>query len=43
MIPATFKLAYTAFVAYIVVVWLRHYGWPRDDVISFSTIKLFAR
>ena len=40
MIPATFKLAYTAFVAYIVVVWLRHYGWR--NLLWFSDVALIG-
>ena len=40
MIPLAFKLAYTAFVAYIVVVWLRHYGWR--NLLWFSDVALIG-
>ena len=40
MIPTAFKLAYTAFVAYIVVVWLRHYGWR--NLLWFSDVALIG-
>jgi hypothetical protein len=40
MIPLWFKIAYTLFVLYIVVVWLRHYGWP--NLLWFSDIALIG-
>jgi hypothetical protein len=40
MIPLWFKLAYTAFVAVIVIVWLRHYGWR--NLLWFSDIALIG-
>ena len=40
MIPTAFKLAYTAFVGYIVVVWLRHYGWR--NLLWFSDVALIG-
>ncbi|MFO1406693.1 MAG: hypothetical protein U1F08_04060 [Steroidobacteraceae bacterium] len=40
MIPLAFKVAYTAFVAYVVVVWLRHYGWR--NLLWFSDIALIG-
>ena len=36
MIPVWFKLAYTAFVLYIVVIWWRNYGWK--NFLWFSDI-----
>jgi hypothetical protein len=40
MIPLWFKLAYTGFVAVIVIVWLRHYGWR--NLLWFSDIALIG-
>ena len=40
MIPLWFKLAYTAFVAVIVIIWLRHYGWR--NLLWFSDIALIG-
>lgn len=40
MIPTAFKIAYTAFVLYIVVVWLRHYGWR--NLLWFSDVALIG-
>jgi len=40
MITLAFKLAYTAFVTLIVVVWLRHYGWR--NLLWFSDIALIG-
>jgi hypothetical protein len=40
MIPLWFKIAYSLFVLYIVVVWLRHYGWP--NLLWFSDIALIG-
>lgn len=40
MIPLWFKLAYTVFVAVVVVVWLRHYGWR--NLLWFSDIALIG-
>jgi hypothetical protein len=40
MIPFWFKLAYTAFVAVIVVIWLKHYGWR--NLLWFSDIALIG-
>jgi hypothetical protein len=40
MIPLWFKLAYTVFVAIVVVVWLRHYGWR--NLLWFSDIALIG-
>ena len=40
MIPTWFKLAYTVFVAVIVVIWLRHYGWR--NLLWFSDIALIG-
>lgn len=40
MIPVEFKVVYTAFVAYVVVVWLRHYGWR--NLLWFSDIALIG-
>ena len=39
-IPFGFKLAYTAFVAYVVVVWWRHYGWK--NFLWFSDIAFIG-
>jgi len=35
-----FKLAYTAFVAIVVAIWLRHYGWR--NLLWFSDIALLG-
>jgi hypothetical protein len=40
MIPLWFKLAYTAFVAIVVAIWLRHYGWR--NLLWFSDIALLG-
>ena len=40
MIPVWFKLAYTAFVVYVAVVWLRHYGWK--NFLWFSDIAFLG-
>ena len=40
MIPTAFKFAYTAFVAYIVVVCLRHYGLR--NLLGFSDVALIG-
>ena len=40
MIPTWFKLAYTAFVAVVLVTWLRHYGWR--NLLWFSDIALIG-
>jgi hypothetical protein len=40
MIPVWFKLAYTAFVLYVAVVWLRHYGWK--NFLWFSDIAFLG-
>jgi len=40
MISFWFKLGYTAFVAVIVVIWLRHYGWR--NLLWFSDIALLG-
>ena len=40
MIPAWFKLAYTAFVLVVLVVWLKHYGWR--NLLWFSDIALIG-
>jgi hypothetical protein len=40
MIPAWFKLAYSAFVLVILLVWLRHYGWR--NLLWFSDIALLG-
>ena len=39
-IPLWFKLAYTAFVLYIVVIWWRHYGWK--NFLWFSDIAFIG-
>lgn len=40
MIPVWFKLAYTAFVAVVLIVWLRHYGWR--NLLWFSDVALLG-
>ncbi len=40
MIPVWFKLAYTAFVLVILVIWLKHYGWR--NLMWFSDIALLG-
>ena len=40
MIPVWFKLAYTAFVIYIVVIWWRNYGWK--NFLWFSDIAFIG-
>lgn len=40
MIPAWFKLAYTAFVLYVGVIWLKHYGWK--NFLWFSDIAFIG-
>lgn len=40
VIPPAFKLAYTAFVAIVVVVWWRHYGWK--NFLWFSDIAFIG-
>ncbi len=40
MIPLWFKLAYTAFVLYVAVVWLKHYGWK--NFLWFSDIAFLG-
>lgn len=40
MIPVWFKLAYTTFVAVVLVVWLRHYGWR--NLLWFSDVALLG-
>ncbi|HVN41533.1 MAG TPA: hypothetical protein VMT50_02030 [Steroidobacteraceae bacterium] len=40
IIPLWFKLAYTVFVLYIMVVWLRHYGWT--NFLWFSDIAFIG-
>lgn len=40
MIPLSFKLAYTAFVLMILVIWLKHYGWR--NLLWFSDIALLG-
>ncbi len=40
LIPLWFKLAYTAFVACIVVIWWRNYGWK--NFLWFSDIALIG-
>ncbi len=40
LIPVWFKLAYTAFVAGIVVIWWRNYGWK--NFLWFSDIALIG-
>jgi hypothetical protein len=40
MIPLWFKLAYTVFVAIVVAIWLRHYGWR--NLLWFSDIALLG-
>jgi hypothetical protein len=40
MIPMWFKLAYTAFVLLVVVIWLRHYGWR--NLLWFSDIAFIG-
>ncbi|HQR49915.1 MAG TPA: hypothetical protein PL152_11300, partial [Steroidobacteraceae bacterium] len=40
MIPFWFKLAYTAFVLYVAVVWLKHYGWK--NFLWFSDIAFLG-
>jgi len=40
MIPLWFKLAYTAFVLMILVIWLKHYGWR--NLLWFSDIALLG-
>jgi hypothetical protein len=40
MIPFWFKLGYTVFVAVIVAIWLRHYGWR--NLLWFSDIALIG-
>lgn len=39
-IPLWFKLAYTAFVLYVMIVWLRHYGWK--NFLWFSDIAFIG-
>ena len=39
-IPGWFKLAYTAFVAVVLVLWLKHYGWR--NLLWFSDIALIG-
>jgi len=40
MISVEFKLAYTAFVAVVLVLWLKHYGWR--NLLWFSDIALIG-
>jgi hypothetical protein len=40
MVPLWFKIGYTAFVAMVVVIWLRHYGWR--NLLWFSDIALIG-
>jgi hypothetical protein len=40
MIPVWFKVAYTAFVLYIVVIWWRNYGWK--NFLWFSDIAFIG-
>jgi hypothetical protein len=39
-IPLAFKLAYTAFVLYVVAVWWKHYGWK--NFLWFSDIAFIG-
>jgi len=39
-IPLAFKLAYTAFVLYVMAVWWRHYGWK--NFLWFSDIAFIG-
>jgi len=39
-IPIAFKLAYTAFVLYVVAVWWKHYGWK--NFLWFSDIAFIG-
>jgi len=39
-IPEWFKLAYTAFVLYVMAVWLKHYGWK--NFLWFSDIAFIG-
>ncbi len=39
-VPVWFKLAYTAFVLYVMAVWLRHYGWT--NFLWFSDIAFIG-
>jgi hypothetical protein len=39
-IPLVFKIAYTAFVLYVMVVWWRHYGWK--NFLWFSDIAFIG-
>jgi len=40
MISVWFKLAYTAFVLWVLVLWLKHYGWR--NLLWFSDIALLG-
>ncbi len=40
MIPVWFKVAYTAFVVYVGVIWLRNYGWK--NFLWFSDIAFIG-
>ncbi len=40
IIPLWFKLAYTAFVVYVMAVWWRHYGWK--NFLWFSDIAFIG-
>ncbi len=40
MIPGWFKIAYSAFVLVVLVIWLRHYGWR--NLLWFSDIALLG-
>jgi hypothetical protein len=40
IIPLWFKLAYTAFVLYVMVVWWKHYGWT--NFLWFSDIAFIG-
>jgi hypothetical protein len=40
MIPLWFKLAYTAFVIYVMAVWWKHYGWT--NFLWFSDIAFIG-